>query len=251
MAVSYETTARGYRVAYSVPEDFFTSDHCADCAAGGDAVCMEEGECPRCGCFRSYRDYECCESCDREWASALAEARERSAVEDGSSEWHDALDAAREQCFSCGAPSGSCGCHLPAEEEECDETPAPDLSEPVPGAEEEISGVHIVTLGDGRKVLSGNTFRFRDQIKAASLASPSGLAAGWDAAEKTWTVAAGTDLAFLRPPPPAPRKRPLPFRGACCADARKEIDDVCPQGPMKIVCGAGLHGSRKSDYEGS
>lgn len=196
-SVSYETTARGYKVVYDAPADFFGSDHCASCAAGGDAVLMDGGECPRYGCFQNYQCYECC---DQE----RAEARE--------------------------------------------ETPAPDLLEPVPGSEEEISGVHIVTLRDGRKVLSGNTFRFREQIKAASLAA-SGLAAGWDAAEKTWTVAAGTDLSWLRPAPGAPKKVRLPFRGACCADARYEFDPVCPQGPMLIVCG--MHGSRRDSYEGS
>jgi hypothetical protein len=113
----------------------------------------------------------------------------------------------------------------------------------------EINGVVIVTLADGRKILSGNTFAFREQIKAASRAV--GLAAAWEPAEKTWTVSAGADLSFLRPPPPAPKKRALPFRRACCPDARHEIDSVCPQGPMLIVCGAGLHQTRKDDYEGS
>jgi hypothetical protein len=63
----YETTARGYKVVYNAPKDFFTSDHCAACADDtGDAVLMEEGECPRCGCYDSYKEFECCESCDRE-----------------------------------------------------------------------------------------------------------------------------------------------------------------------------------------
>ena len=64
----YVTTARGYKVAYDVPETFFSYKHCSACAAGGDAVLMEENECPRCGCLDSYGAYdECCESCDREW----------------------------------------------------------------------------------------------------------------------------------------------------------------------------------------
>lgn len=75
MTSLYETTARGYKVAYNAPESFFSYKHCSACAAGGDAVLMEEGECPRCGCLNSYKPYECCESCDREWE----EARERSA----------------------------------------------------------------------------------------------------------------------------------------------------------------------------
>jgi flagellar biosynthesis GTPase FlhF len=67
----YVTTARGYKVVYSAPEDFFSYEHCRDCAEGGDAVLMEEGECPRCGCLNSYKPYECCESCDREWEQAV------------------------------------------------------------------------------------------------------------------------------------------------------------------------------------
>jgi hypothetical protein len=82
----YVTTARGYKVVYNAPESFFNEDHCASCAAGGDAVLMEEGECPRCGSYHHVKLYECCESCDREWA----EARERSAVTDGSTEWAEA-----------------------------------------------------------------------------------------------------------------------------------------------------------------
>lgn len=66
----YVTTARGYKVVYNAPEDFFSYEHCSNCAEGGDAVLMDCGECPRCGCYRSYKRYECCESCDREWASA-------------------------------------------------------------------------------------------------------------------------------------------------------------------------------------
>lgn len=293
-SISYETTARGYKVAYSVPDSFFGSEHCASCAAGGDAVVMdaEHGECPRCGSFQNYRRYECCESCDREWHAALDAARQTSSAAVAEEEAKEAewsfedmtTEELREQLNECDEERkllsrrmrarGAAGATAEQEEQmermdswavvafaellrrlekERDEAgvPAPDLSfgEPVPGAEEELSGVHIVTLGDGRKVLSGNTFRFREQIKAASLASPSGLAAGWDPAEKTWTVAKGTDLAFLRPAPGAPKKPRLPFRGACCSEAHQEIDAEIPQGPMRIVCAA--HGSQRGSYDGS
>lgn len=67
----YETVARGYKVVYNAPQDFFSYKHCSSCAEGGDAVLMEEGECPRCGCLSSYKPYECCESCDREWAALV------------------------------------------------------------------------------------------------------------------------------------------------------------------------------------
>jgi hypothetical protein len=71
--LEYETTARGYKVVYNAPKDFFSSDHCAACADDrGDAVLMEEGECPRCGCYDSYKEFECCESCDREWEESRA-----------------------------------------------------------------------------------------------------------------------------------------------------------------------------------
>lgn len=72
MASLYETTARGYKVAYNAPEGFFNEDHCSACAAGGDAVLMEEGECPRCGSYRHVKLYECCESCDREWEERVS-----------------------------------------------------------------------------------------------------------------------------------------------------------------------------------
>jgi len=67
----YETTARGYKVVYNAPKDFFSYKNCSSCAEGGDAVLMEEGECPRCGCLHSYQEWECCEGCDREWAALV------------------------------------------------------------------------------------------------------------------------------------------------------------------------------------
>lgn len=117
-----------------------------------------------------------------------------------------------------------------------------------------MATIKIATLPDGRKVLSGGTFPLKDQIKAASLAA--GTAAAWDPAAKTWTVAAGTDLGFLKPPAPPPAPRPLPppplrrdRLGRCCAAAVFKLDDVCPQGPMVCVCAA--HGTYKSTYAGT
>jgi hypothetical protein len=63
-----------------------------------------------------------------------------------------------------------------------------------------INGVHFETLADGRTALRGNTFTYKDQIKAAG-----GL---WAPATKSWTVPAGADLSFIKPPPPPPAPKP-------------------------------------------
>jgi hypothetical protein len=118
-----------------------------------------------------------------------------------------------------------------------------------------IDRVRMETLADGRVVLSGNTFAYKDAIKAASLAAlPMGTAAGWDAATKGWTVAAGSDLSFIKPPAPAPvAPRPAAvFRrardGWCCQKAKAEFDPHVPQGPMWYVCPD--HGRCKSNWAG-
>lgn len=206
-----ETVARGYQVAYGGAADSSPS-YCRSKNICYDCAQMDD--------FVPLRDSECPRCKWFDWSS------------DGDEHSVGAMDA----CCCCGSGSG-CDCHAVMPEE------------PVTPRVEVLNGVQILTLPDGRKVLSGNTFRFREQIKAASRASPSGLAAGWDAAEKTWTVGAGSDLSFLIPPPPAPKKRRLPFRGACCADARAEFDSECPQGPMLCVCAT--HGTHKDSYEGS
>jgi hypothetical protein len=77
----YVTVARGYKVVYNAPADFFSYENCADCAEGGDAVLMEEGECPRCGSYRSYKRYECCESCDSAWLAGRVQ-EQSAAVQD-------------------------------------------------------------------------------------------------------------------------------------------------------------------------
>ncbi len=210
-SLSFERSARGYDVAYGAGDQVSSMrGFCQPCADGpGDAVRLVDGECGRCHWF----------------------------------DWDDA-PGSKDACCCCGSARG-CDCHAAGGHGDEDEE---DASSVATLAYEEINGVVIVTLPDGRKVLSGNTFAFREQIKAASRAA--GLAAGWDPAEKTWTVSAGSDLSFLRPPPPAPKKRRLPFRGACCADARHEIDPDCPQGPMLILCDA--CGTRRRDsWEGS
>jgi len=113
-----------------------------------------------------------------------------------------------------------------------------------------INRVRMETLADGRIILSGNTFAYKDRIKIASLAA--GMAAGWGAPQKSWTVAAGTDLSFIQPPPPAPMPVAV-FRrrrdGWCCHQAKSEFDPHVPQGPMWHVCP--VHGRCKSNWSGN
>jgi hypothetical protein len=67
------------------------------------------------------------------------------------------------------------------------------------------------TLADGRISLTGQTFEIKDRIKAAG--------GRWDAAAKSWSLPAGTDLAFLREPLPPPE--PLwVSQGLCCENAK-------------------------------
>lgn len=114
--------------------------------------------------------------------------------------------------------------------------------------------VKITTAADGTLVLTGGTYEFRQAIKERG--------GRWNPAEKSWTLPAGTDVGFLKPPaaPPAaaPPLRPLlevfpPLvrrdrLGRCCAAARQEFDAVCPQGPMWWVCAT--HGRERSTYGG-
>jgi hypothetical protein len=114
--------------------------------------------------------------------------------------------------------------------------------------------VTIQSLADGRIVLSGKTFDIKDKIKE--------LKGIWNPEEKTWTLPAGTDISWLRPPKPAAQppvdlwggvsahyyRRP-DRSGRCCASAVPQLDPVCPQGPMIYVCAA--HGNRKSNYAGT
>ena len=63
-----------------------------------------------------------------------------------------------------------------------------------------IDGVTMDTLSDGRIALCGNTFKYKDQIKA--------VGGTWIASDKVWTVPAGTDISFIRAPPPPPAPKP-------------------------------------------
>ena len=111
--------------------------------------------------------------------------------------------------------------------------------------------ITIKNLADGRTVLSGKTFDIKDKIKE--------LKGMWNPEEKTWTLPAGTDISWLRPPaPPKPAAVPLqpvyrPLRrdklGRCCAAAVFKLDDINPYGPM--VCHCATHGVYKSDYAGT
>jgi len=116
--------------------------------------------------------------------------------------------------------------------------------------------VRITTVADGKLVLTGGTYEFRQAIKERG--------GWWNPAERSWTLPAGTDTAFITSPPAAPAAAPalLPLEvvfppvvrredkrlGRCCAAARSEFDAVCPQGPMWWVCAT--HGRERSTYGG-
>lgn len=128
--------------------------------------------------------------------------------------------------------------------------------------------VEVTPLPDGRYILRGRgTFGCRETIKSASAAA--GLAAGWDAADKSWTVAPGTDLRAALPvppppppPPPAPRPRELwtceeyqnwlvrnirrKFFGPCCRFA--DAYESRPYGPICYRCER--HGATINNYCG-
>jgi hypothetical protein len=127
--------------------------------------------------------------------------------------------------------------------------------------------VEVTPLADGRHVFKGaGTFGCRETIRAASLAA--GLGAGWNPMDKTWTVAAGTDLRAALPapppappPPPAPRPRELWSReeyqmwlarsrrkvhGPCCSHAVSY--ESRPYGPICYRCE--LHGITHNSWTG-
>jgi hypothetical protein len=105
-----------------------------------------------------------------------------------------------------------------------------------------INGVHFETLADGRTALRGNTFTYKDQIKAAG-----GL---WAPATKSWTVPAGADLSFIKETVYLPVLSTLrrDRSGRCCSAAKAELDKHDPQGPLWYVCTH--HGKCRSSYTG-
>lgn len=124
-----------------------------------------------------------------------------------------------------------------------------------------IDNVFMNTLADGRTALSGNTFKYKDQIKAAG-----GL---WVPVAKSWTVPAGADLSFIQAPLTVPRPQPNPreewtkeewdtyaisyrrlHRGQldrCCKNA-KTFTQYDQQGPICYDCER--HGKSYNDYCG-
>lgn len=106
-------------------------------------------------------------------------------------------------------------------------------------------GIAIKTLEDGRKELSGRTFDYKDQIKAAG--------GRWDPDRKVWTIPAEAKMDFLPPPPPppppavryVPRSRSK-IRGPCCSEA--VAFESRPYGPICYRCAK--HGLTHNDYCG-
>jgi hypothetical protein len=117
-------------------------------------------------------------------------------------------------------------------------------------------GIAIKTLEDGRKELSGRTFNYKDQIKAAG--------GRWDPDRKVWALSAEAKMDFLPPPPPPPPK-PKPreqwtreeyqnwlarsrskIRGPCCSEA--VAFESRPYGPICYRCAK--HGLTRNDYCG-
>lgn len=216
---------------------------CALCAEDNRSTDLRNGLCPRCGYvdpFALEDDKSASSSADDEDdVCPMCEQRVPAADEYG-------------HCsYACASGGGR---RVP---------PSPPIQ---PTPERIVDGVRIQTLADGRLVLSGNTFTYKDRIKEAALASPSGLAAAWVAAEKSWTVPPGTDISFICDPPPPPPPPPRRTReewsreeyqnwlarsrkkyfGPCCRFA------VCyesrPYGPLCYRCER--HGNTINDYTG-
>ena len=70
--------------------------------------------------------------------------------------------------------------------------------------------IRCKSLADGTVSLSGNTFPYKEQIKA--------LGGKWNPETKTWVIPAETDLSSLQPPPPPDKMTLYPF--LCCKQAK-------------------------------
>jgi hypothetical protein len=120
-------------------------------------------------------------------------------------------------------------------------------------------GITKTALPDGRFTLSGRTFDYKEQIKAAG--------GKWDPALKTWTLEAAAEqqLMFLVPPlSVAPKPKPLPREewtadqwanyclrrrgnvGPCCRHATAK--ESRPYGPICYNCPR--HGYTHNNYTG-
>jgi hypothetical protein len=243
LSLSFVRCERGYEVAYGAGALVVSkSGFCEPCAKDqDDAVPLVDGECPRCKWF--------------DWDDAPGS---KDACADCASE-HLGSSADEDACCCCGSSAGGCGCHSAEPEESF--VPPPFLVDTAFGS------VEVTPLADGRYVFKGpGTFGCRDTIKSASLAA--GLAAGWHGAEKSWTVAAGTDLrAALPAPPPPPPPPPAPRRredwtheeyqnwlartrrkvyGPCCRFA--EAYETRPYGPICYRCER--HGETHNSWTG-
>lgn len=246
LSLSFVRCARGYEVAYGAGALVVSkSGFCEPCAKDQeDAVPLVDGECPRCKWF----------------------------------DW-DAAPGSKDTCADCGNEDEHCPCigaercdkcwteddyysELDAQRLEQDSfVPPPFLVDTAFGS------VEVVPLEDGRYVFKGpGTFGCRDTIKSASLAA--GQAAGWDPAEKSWTVAAGTDLRAalpIPPPPPPPPPAPRPredwsreeYQSWLCRTRRKVYSACCrfavayearPYGPICYRCER--HGETHNSYTG-
>jgi hypothetical protein len=263
--VPYVTVPRGYEVAagatYSLTlsgRDCHREGICALCAEGGDAVRLRDGECPRC----QYVDPYALEEEDEHCPCIGAERCSKCWSED---DYYAELDAARiEQLLrdSYAVPLAELDRqHL----EEADQQEA--WAPPPFFVDTAFGEVAVTPLADGRYVFKGaGTFGCRETIKAASLAA--GVAAGWDSTEKSWTVAAGTDIrAALPAPPPPPPPPPPPRRREewsreeyqlWLARSRKKVHGPCcsfaaayesrPYGPICYRCER--HGETYNNWTG-
>jgi hypothetical protein len=91
--------------------------------------------------------------------------------------------------------------------------------------------------------ISGNTFANKELLKQHG--------AAWVPEKKVWSFPLGTDISFLRLPPPPPPRPPVQkvHRTWICAKKKSTLDPDNPQGPLLWVCEC--HGTWKSDYDGT
>lgn len=256
----FERVPRGYEVAYSAlaganlsGRDCSRLSICALCAEDrGDAVRLQDGECPRCAYVDPYALEDSSESEGEAAPLSAEEIREQIRELQAQRARLSERCARRAMTAEERQESHEIGLRM------ADALAALERAEPPPPPftlDTAHGTVHVTPLADGCYVFKGpGTFGCRETIKAAS--ARAGQSAGWDPAEKSWTVAAGTDLREALPvppppppPPPAPRPREEWSReeyqnwlarsrrkvhSACCRFA--EAYETRPYGPICYRC---------------